>query len=386
VATDSVVIVGSNDGNVRAFDKKGRTGCSGTPVVCAPLWSAFVGGQPTTPTAAGEKVYVTANGSLSAFDATGVTGCGGTPKTCVPLWTISPAQGSPVVVDGTLYVSTGSTIGAFDATGSTGCGGSPRTCSPRFTTRLAPCPAGATRCEFSDPSVVGGRLYAMWWNNGGLGAAAMETFDAAGSSQCTGNPKRCSPLWSTTLRANADSAGPTVSGGRVFVQAEFIDTLHGNQPGATLEALDASNGGVLWIGGGFPNGGPLGIDAGRLYVGAGHVQIYDAAGVQGCSVQMGVTTCQPVITLTAPDITSPLGLANGVLYTSGIAGVEGSVPHFKAYDIAKLTPTCGTVFASCVPDFEAPTISLPVGSPAIVDGFAYVTTSDGKLHAFSLPT
>lgn len=42
------VIVGTQDGVLRAFDKRGNAGCSGSPKICQPLWTAYVGGRPPT--------------------------------------------------------------------------------------------------------------------------------------------------------------------------------------------------------------------------------------------------------------------------------------------------------------------------------------------------
>src|SRR5690348_4450715 len=38
-----VVYVGSTDGKLYAFDAAGSTGCSGTPKICNPLWTASTG-------------------------------------------------------------------------------------------------------------------------------------------------------------------------------------------------------------------------------------------------------------------------------------------------------------------------------------------------------
>src|SRR5262245_38740205 len=64
---NDIVVVGSNDGKLRAFDRNGVAGCAGSPTVCQPKWTANPGGAPLTPTIAGPFVYVTAGGTLFAY-------------------------------------------------------------------------------------------------------------------------------------------------------------------------------------------------------------------------------------------------------------------------------------------------------------------------------
>jgi outer membrane protein assembly factor BamB len=111
-----VAYVGSNDGNLYAFDATGTTGCSGMPKTCTPLWTA-TGGGPSSPSVANGVVYT---GSMNfqqtafdafAFDAAGATGCSGTPKTCTPLWTASTSTlssgvaSSIAIANGAVYVN-----------------------------------------------------------------------------------------------------------------------------------------------------------------------------------------------------------------------------------------------------------------------------------------
>lgn len=162
VVGSHVVVVGSKDGVLRAFDAAGVTNCSGAPRACQPMWQAAVPGEPLTPTVSDATVHVTAGNSLYAFDATGVTNCDGVPRVCQPLWQASPAVDSPVVTGGIVYVSAGTTIAAYDAAGTMGCGGTPRTCEPIWRSQPAACAGVATECRFSAPSIEGGRLYAVW--------------------------------------------------------------------------------------------------------------------------------------------------------------------------------------------------------------------------------
>jgi outer membrane protein assembly factor BamB len=126
---NGVVYVGGSNGTLSAFDATGKTNCSGSPVVCSPLWTTHSGpGYTSSPADANGVIYLTSDSGLEAFDATGTTNCAGTPKVCAPLWT-SPAQGTFLsVANGIVYVAAGGTevIDALDATGTSNCGGTPR--------------------------------------------------------------------------------------------------------------------------------------------------------------------------------------------------------------------------------------------------------------------
>jgi hypothetical protein len=109
--TADAVYVTARDGRLYVFDAHGDAGCSGTPKVCAPLWSATADTRPVfAPTVAGDVVYTVTKteiyppspGILRAFDAKGISGCSGTPKVCAPLKEVPLATGpsGPVAVGG----------------------------------------------------------------------------------------------------------------------------------------------------------------------------------------------------------------------------------------------------------------------------------------------
>jgi len=189
-----VVYVGSDDGRLYAFDAAGVSGCSGSPKVCAPLWSALTGGQiDSSPAVAGGVVYVSStDGKLYAFDAAGVSGCSGIPKGCGPLWKADIAGvfggSSPAVGGGVVYVgSTDGKLYAFDAAGVSGCSGSPKACGPLWT-------ASTGTSVHSSPALTDGVVYVGSVSVGSI-AGGMYAFDAAGVSGCSGMPKTCAPLW-----------------------------------------------------------------------------------------------------------------------------------------------------------------------------------------------
>ena len=86
--------------------------------------------------------------------------------------------------NGSVFVTTTtSALEAFDANGSTNCSGSPKVCSPLWTAALA-----ASGGPFN-VIVSGGLAYTM--NNYSSGTIA--AFDANGVNGCSGSV--CSPLW-----------------------------------------------------------------------------------------------------------------------------------------------------------------------------------------------
>ena len=120
------------------FDATGNENCSGSPKVCSPLWYVQAGGTSggvNTATVVNGVLYATfdINNSvlppvntpyLYAYDASGNTNCSGTPKVCAPLWT-APLGGSsptgvvsePTVAEGKVFVGDNQYLFAFDTAG-----------------------------------------------------------------------------------------------------------------------------------------------------------------------------------------------------------------------------------------------------------------------------
>jgi outer membrane protein assembly factor BamB len=161
VVANGVVYAGSNDGKLYAFDAAGTTNCSGSPKTCQPLWTAATGGNNPSPAVANGVVYVGAD-KLYAFDAAGTTNCSGSPKTCQPLWTATlpeaDATWAPAVANGVVYVGSDdeftSSVAAYDAAGTTNCSGSPKTCQPLWTAST-----GGFGSSASSPVVSHGVVY-----------------------------------------------------------------------------------------------------------------------------------------------------------------------------------------------------------------------------------
>src|SRR2546429_693422 len=99
-------------------------------------------------------VYINSgDGSLYAFSASGTTNCSGAPKVCEPLWTGNGGGGgtlkSVAVANGVVYTGDArGNLSAFSASGTTNCSGTPKTCSPMWTAQTP------TPSYLSSPAVV----------------------------------------------------------------------------------------------------------------------------------------------------------------------------------------------------------------------------------------
>jgi hypothetical protein len=235
---DGVEYVGRD--KLYAFDAAGTTNCSGSPKTCTPLWTAETGN--TTPgetTVAGGVVYVGGD-KLYAFDAAGTTNCSGSPKTCTPLWT-APAGGdvsSPAVAGGVVYVG-GDKLYAFDAAGTTNCPGSPKTCQPLWNAPTTGRPVS--------PAVANGVVYVSSGDCNVLGecSTALAAFDAAGTTNCSGSPKTCQPLWDTTRASKDTPSSPVVARGAVYVGSDTFTAFGLEKVPPTTSILIPSNGATL---------------------------------------------------------------------------------------------------------------------------------------------
>jgi outer membrane protein assembly factor BamB len=215
-----------------AFDASGTQGCSGAPTVCAPLWTATFGPpspdtdqslESRSPAVAGGRVYVSgADHTVYAFDAAGQQNCGGVPKQCSALWTaVVPLTGAgglsaPAVAGGVLYVTGAAGPGgvamgglfAFDAAGTKSCSGAPKQCSPIWTSNPT---AAATR---QPPAIWNGFVYIVAHAPSGE-HNQLRAFDATGTQGCTGTPKTCQPIWTSTTELL--TGAPTAANGVIYV-------------------------------------------------------------------------------------------------------------------------------------------------------------------------
>ena len=143
---------------------------------------------------------------------------------------------------------------AFDAKGKKGCTGAPRVCNPLWTSTTSSLGAGlAVGEDLTYVTSQDGRLYA---------------FDARGRKACTGTPVTCRPLWTTSAGLHLSSA-PIVANDVVYAAGTQLYAFDGkgNKRCAGLpracEALwtsppgvhgaDAVSNGLVYAGGQDPN-------------------------------------------------------------------------------------------------------------------------------------
>jgi eukaryotic-like serine/threonine-protein kinase len=330
---NGVVYVGSGDNKLYAFDA--TTG--------ATLWTATTGDVVrSSPAVANGIVYVGGgDGKLYAFDAAGTTNCSGTPKTCSPLWT-SVTLGyslfsSPVVANGFAYIGspgpnidlTNGELYAFDALGTTNCSGTPKTCSPLWANGTGGYPV------FSSPAVANGIVYVSVGYN-------VYAFDAA-----TGASK-----WAATT-GGIEASSPAVVNGAVYVGS--LDNK--------VYAFNAGTGAILWTAatGNQVFSSPA-VANGIVYVGSDDNKLWAFNASTGATVWTA-TTSNPVDASPA--------VANGVVY---VGSDDNTLYALNATTGATLW-TASTGGA----------VSVPSSSPAVANGMIYVGSSDTKVHAFGLP-
>ena len=388
------ILYSDSGGQLQAFDATGMTDCSTAPVNCTPLWTAATAYFDGMTVADGE-VFVTDDEGVQAFDAAGSTDCSGTPTVCSPLWAtsthtvtgpaFSPGSGSPVVANGVLYVpgygdglalaQGGAYVSAFDPAGSTDCTGSPKVCVPMWTTTGPPTSTGNS----GSPAISNGVLY--------IADGTLFAFDAAGSTDCSGTPTVCAPLWTASLTSSGPTyAAPSVANGTVFVSSWYGGLYAFDAAGSTncSTAAGVRTCTPLWRATGLGSiGGRPAVANGVVYVSSpAGVSAFDAAGSTNCSGAVTARTCAPLWGTAANGVGDPNSspaVANGVVYVTGFGVTYG-------YDAAG-TANCSTAngVTTCAPLWSAAG-SFGGGSPAVVNGVVFVngdTTATAFIYAFT---
>jgi hypothetical protein len=388
------ILYAERGNQLQAFDATGMTDCSTAPVKCTPLWTAATAYFDGMAIADGE-VFVTDAEGVQAFDAAGSTDCSGTPTVCSPLWAtsthtvtgpaFSPGTGSPVVANGVLYVpgygdgialaQGGAYVSAFDPAGTTDCTGSPKVCVPMWTTTGPPTSTGNS----GSPAISNGVLY--------IADGTLFAFDAAGSTDCSGTPTVCAPLWTASLTSSGPTyAAPSVADGTVFVSSWYGGLYAFDAAGSTNCSTSA---GVttctpLWRATGLGSiGGRPAVANGVVYVSSpAGVSAFDAAGSTNCSGAVTARTCAPLWGTGANGVGDPNSspaVANGVVYVSS----NGSGTY--GYDAAG-TANCSTTkgVTTCAPLWSAVTGFTGGGSPAVVNGVVYINVSgNATIYAYT---
>jgi PQQ-like domain len=194
VESGVLYVIGTSNTNstAYAFDAAGVRNCSGSPVVCQPLWrGAIPGAKSGTDLAVADgRLYASSSSGLTVFNVAGLPNC--PLYVCSPLWRSAPVAGeqfsSPAVANGFVYQADGAgTLRAFDSAGINGCTGS--VCAPVWTAPVdTPFPAYGPLSISVGPDTVTMNT-----------ATDLRTFDARGVARCSGTPKTCRPLWTAPI-------------------------------------------------------------------------------------------------------------------------------------------------------------------------------------------
>jgi hypothetical protein len=330
-------------------------------------WHANLGAFPqeavtSSPVVANGDVYIgTSDGQVMAFDATGTTNCtGAAPKSCLPLWrTGATAQGivgTPAVVDGVVYIGTEQgVVEAFDAAGVTSCSGSPKICFPIWSSTLI------SGFETS-PVVVNGHVFVGAHNS-------VFEFNAVGNTTCTSN---CAYTFEYRTTSTVFSS-PAISNNTVYFGSDDHKLYAFNAAGG--QGCDAVKRQclALWTAttGNLVRSSPS-VAGGRVYVASEDSKLYtfDAAGVTGCSGTP--KTCAPLWTAALPAGTdSSPAVSHGVVYVG--SDTDGHVSgRVNAFDAAGVTNCSGTP-RTCLPLWISNTPSFFGKTPiTVVNGVVYV--------------
>jgi hypothetical protein len=300
-------------------------------------WTAMTTRPVTGLAVSGGVLYAVTWNTLLAFDARGITNCSN--AQCNPLWTASFGSSTfpypPVVSQGQVLVADSNnpaTLRAYDAAGSTNCSGSPTVCTPLWSD---------TFTELWGPPVASsdGLIYIA---KAGLGSNTVLQLNGSGVAI-----NESANLGGTRLFGPALSG--TGSSGTVFV-------TRWNGSTATLVALDSGTVGVnaSWssssLGGNDVPSVPA-LSAKRAFVAnsAGRLLAFKIA---GC----GTATCDPLWTskaIGAGNSAAPI-VAGGVVFHAADAAADSrGLDLIYAFDEQGVTNCSGT-----------PKVCLPVATVA----------------------
>jgi len=381
VVANGIVYIGSSAQKLYAFNATGGSNCSGAPLKCEPLWTATYGsgqsGSNSSPVVANGVVYVNSGGgNLYAFSASGGTNCSGRPRVCAPLWTGTGGGGgtlaSVAVAKGVVYTGGGSgNLLAFSATGTTNCSGTPKTCAPLW--------AGQTAAPsyLSSPAVLNGIVY-VGASDTGFQTGHIYAFSASGTTNCSGTPRTCGPLW-TSGSVGAIVSSPAVASGVVYVGSMDKNLYAFSAAGTTNCTGTPRYCAPLWV---DPTGGTIyasspAVAYGSVYVGSADGKLYSfsAAGNANCSGTPKVCTALWTGATGSPIDNSSPSAANGVVYVGSVAG------DIYAFGANGRTNCSGSP-DMCTPLWTVATTSSINSSAAVADGIVYIATEGNELFAF----
>ena len=322
--------------------------------------------------------------------------------TLKPLFTV-PAQSDPngiassqfgptVESNGVVFAGsanaqgTGGSLEAFDADGATGCSGSPNTCSPLWTA-----PTGLIN-PATAPAVANGVVYIVSSTEAVSSPVppTLYAFDASGTTDCSGTPKVCQPLWTAPLNTGgaccAIAESPNVTNGMVYVSTYQTPGPPPNGPTGTVEAFDAKGATncsgtptvcqPVWITSSDIGYSPPVVANGMLYaVGGDTLDAYSANGTVNCSG--APTVCQP-IWAAALDASPTFISTVSPAVSGGVVYAQSANLNLEAFDANGVTNCAGTP-TTCTPLWTA----SQAGLDAVANGIVYgLTNANGALSAF----
>jgi hypothetical protein len=360
--------------SVSVFDAAGQDGCSGTPTVCAPLWTyaAPVEARLHGLAVVDGTLYASGGAHFYAFDATGVNSCSGSPKVCQPLWSGDGYWREAAIDDGKVWAfqAMGGNIDVvpYDAKGVTNCAGSPKVCGGLWRGVLN-CTLDGNLCSQTDDRllVANGRVYrGVVFSTTDLRTfPALAWFDEAGIVGCTGYIKICSGTYVPNFSAGSGDflVGTSIGGGEFGVPPPSVTAFVADGAGTSLWSQ------VVEVASSFGD-----VQTGKATLTDDVVYLPVWSGIRAYALHQdpncAPTPCEP-LWRTATS-TSLLTVANGVVYDE-----QG-----RAYDAA------GTVGCSGSPKVCAPIAAIgPTVTSVGSDGFSPAETVvvNGWVYR-SLPT
>jgi PPOX class probable F420-dependent enzyme len=248
---------------------------------------------------------------------------------------------------------------AFDASATTNCSGTPKVCTPLWSASMT-----NNDTYVSSPTVANGAVL-VGTDNG------LYAYDASGNTHCSGMPKVCDPVWVQAPFGRITT--PAVANGVVYAGSAF-----------TLDAFDATTGAPLWTASSSTTSPPT-VANGAVYivVGSGSsLEAFDASGVTNCSG--APKTCSPLWTATngGQYSFSDPAVANGAVYISATDQFTGSSDQRQGLcmgaavgALPRTAPTRLTAHAA-VDDSSSRT-------PAVIDQRANAMMIRGRSHRYA---
>jgi hypothetical protein len=397
------------------YDASGTTGCSGTPTVCEPLWKLPRGPYDHYSVTTSSDTFQfsapvsTSDDDFSTFSAFDVAGCPGSPVPCDPAWTARSTGyenvgselddglatlTSPTVADGKVFVGAEANVYALDAAGTTNCSGSPKVCTPLWQMAGAIQNGGPIAVHEGNVFVHGAQAEGY--------RAGVFAYDANGQEHCLDNEtgqRYCFPLWASDYGLTGSYILPSamtstpIAGGVIYSMVAVYEGTHrlyafdehGNT-GCTTEDLDVfpvRRCPPLWTAD-LPVASSsfkldMAVADGKVYVpNDTGVQVFDAAGTNGCSGTPKV--CTPMASF---SFSGSSGVWGGVTVANGVAYLATRHDGLFAFD-ADLSVGCTGAPAVCTPVAHLLPGTSGVTAPALQGNRLHVTAND-QVVTFGLP-